>query len=95
MAGYKIIEFDAKNILNLLTHYTDGKLPLDAELLQLGVHTILNRHLGLLVESNQWSDPMLAGQEAYSPLFINYEGKKVMTWGTKDHKDIKWSESPS
>lgn len=80
----KTIYVDAESILQLLTHYSDGDLPLDSRLLQAGVSNVLGRWIGLLVDSEQWRDWREAERTkdgGLRPLHIRYEGKKVMVWG--------------
>ena len=84
MPGAKRLVLDGQSLLNLLTHYTDGAIDLDAKLVSLGVHQILNREIGLYVESSQWKDEKIPGKEYYSPLYIKYEANKVFKWGQKD-----------
>jgi len=89
-----LLDFDPHNMVDLLTHYTNGKIPLGAEMLAIGPHVILQRELGMVLESDQWDDPLLPNQEALAPLYVNYEGRKVMVWGTRDNSDITWQEGP-
>lgn len=102
LTGTLLIVFDGRNILDLLSHYSDGKLPLGVRLLDMGPSTSLGRHLILQVESDQWedaptglsdlNDPRNAGTLA--PLHIRYEGKKVMSWGDK-RAAVEWKEADS
>lgn len=84
MAGRKIIEFDAEEFCKLLTHYTEGKVPLDFELKHVAIDTILKRQIAFIGVSKQWQDEPIPGRDEYNPLQIRYEGKKVMSWGRKD-----------
>jgi hypothetical protein len=69
----RLIVFDAQSLLQLLTHYSDGKdLPLDGELQAAGVNRLLDRMVGLVVRSKEWTED--------SPLTVRYEGKKILTW---------------
>lgn len=94
--GTKTIYIDADSILRLLTHYSDGDLPLDATLLQAGVSATLGRWMGLLVDSEQWRDWREAKRTVdggLKPLHIRYEGKKVMIWGDKKQEESpEWRE---
>jgi hypothetical protein len=76
----RLIVFDAKDALALLTHYNDGKnIPLDVELMSVGVSPYMQRWLGFECVSDEWMDgtPMPGG--GLSPLQIRYEGRKIMT----------------
>jgi hypothetical protein len=87
--GTKLLIIDGQSLLNLLTHYTDGAVDLDAKLLGIGISQYLGQWVGMDIESNQWKDEKLAGQEAYSPLHIRYEGKRILKWGHHG-KDLTW-----
>ena len=81
MAGSKIIQFDANDFCKLLTHYSEGKLPLDFELKHVAVDTILKRQIAFIGVSKQWQDDPIPGKEEYNPLVLRYEGKRIMSWG--------------
>lgn len=61
--------FSADSLLKLLTHYSDGAVPLDAELRFAGVNRFLQRMVCLEASSKEWTDA--------SPLHVRYEGKKT------------------
>lgn len=82
MAGAKLIRIDAADLLKLFVHYSDGQVPIDAELRSLGVGTRMKRQIGMLVRSAQWG-PEAPGKGYHQPLHIRYEGGKVMSWGKK------------
>jgi len=98
--GTAMVVLDPACILELLTHYTDGRVPLNCRLLEVGVGNFLDRHIGLLVESDQWGDETLFASDTqdkrnvgeYAPLHIRYEGKKVLSWGDK-HAPVEWKET--
>lgn len=93
MAGSKIIGFDAQDFCKLLTQYTEGRLPLDFELMHIGVDTILTRQIAFIGKSSQWQDdPLGDGKEGYGPLMLRYEGKRVMSWGRKG-TDPFWQDT--
>lgn len=91
MSAARTIYIDANSILRLLTHYSDGSVPLDAELKAAGVSRFLGRWIGLLVASEQWSGPSVESGDGLQPLHIRYEGKKVMTWDEAG-KPVEWKE---
>jgi hypothetical protein len=87
------IEFDPINLLGLLTHYTDGDVPLDAELVNVSVGAVLSRHIGLEVKSDQWTgEPLPDGSGLFAPLHLRYEGRKTLSWGRKD-QEVAWSDA--
>ncbi len=83
MAGSKVIRFDARDFCKLLTHYSEGIVPLDFELKHVAVDTILKRQIAFIGFSKQWQDEPLPGKDEYGPLHIRYEGKNIMSWGRK------------
>jgi len=89
--GTKLLVIDGQSLLNLLTHYTDGAIDLDAKLLSVGVSQFLGEWIGLEVESSQWKDEKIPGMDAYYPLHVRYEGKKIMKWGRKG-EEITWGD---
>ena len=73
----KIVSFDANSLLKLLVHYTDGRgLPLNSELKAAGVHPMLQRYIGLWIESDEW--------DSDEPLHLRYEGKHTLRWQKSD-----------
>jgi hypothetical protein len=85
MAWQKIFMFDPRDLLRLVTHYTDGEVPLDAEVGEVGFNPYLERMIGIEVESPEW--------ETTEPLHIRYDCRKVLSW-TKDGSQPEWGESP-
>jgi len=76
------IIIDADSILKLLTHYTEGQVPVDAELKAAGVSKFLGRWIGLVVASEQW-DAQTFPDGSLQPLHIRYESKKLLQWDEK------------
>lgn len=64
--------FEPKDLLGLLIHYTDGEIPLDAEIKEIGFNPYLKHMIGLEITSNDW--------KVFDPLHIRYEGNKIMSW---------------
>ena len=62
----KDLIFSPEDLLRLLTHYTDGEVPLTAEVTDFLVHPHLQRKIGLLVSSPEWTeaDPLFVGYDA-------------------------------
>ena len=85
----RIIEWDANTALRLLTHYTEGQVPLDAELTAVKVSQVLQNYLGFVVRSKDWQDP-IGPEGVMEPLHIRYEGNRVMIW-KKTGTDAFWS----
>jgi hypothetical protein len=84
MAGQKGFIFDARDLYQLLVHYTDGLCPLGGEVKQIGFNPYLTRFIGLEVESDEW--------ETSSPLQLRYDGKKTMSWSKGMGIDPVWEE---
>jgi len=86
MAHQKMFVFDPRDLARLLTHYTDGLVPLDGEVVNFGVNPFLVRMLGLEVESKEWDN--------WEPLHIRYNGKRVMSWQQGDKVEHpEWVEA--
>jgi len=94
MSQTRLVEFDAESLLNLLTHYTEGELPLDVELKRVDVSARLPRWVALIVESKDWKNTPFETGDGYGgqqPMMIRYEGKRVMA--LQHLKDpIAWSD---
>ncbi len=88
----QLIIFDGQCLMSLLTAYYDGKVPLDAKLLNVGTSQFLKRWIGMTVESDQWGDSAAIDGKAdgLHPLQLRYEGRRNMSWSKKDGDDIKW-----
>lgn len=85
MAGTKDLVFDPQDLLALLTHYTDGEVPLTAEVTDFLVHPHLQRKIGLVVESPEWTDS--------ETLFLQYDSKRVRSWAQVDgQSEPVWEE---
>lgn len=88
----RMIIFDANSLLKLMTHYSDGRLPLDGELRSVGVGTILAREIGMDVESKDWGNaPLAPSGLGYRPMYFSYEGKRTMNWTGDPHDPVMWS----
>ncbi len=87
----QLIIFEGSTLLNLLTAYYDGEVPMDSKLVNVGMSQFLKRWVGFTVESDQWSDKdRIEGKEGLYPLQLRYEGKRNMSWSKKDGDDIVW-----
>jgi len=80
--GSKLIIFEPNDLLRLMTHYTDGAIPLDSEVLNVAQSQFIERWIQLMVRSKEW--------ETGEPLHFRYEGNKTMAW-TKDGTPIDWN----
>jgi len=93
--GRRILVVSVEDLLNLLTHYTDGDVPLDAEPLFVGFNKYLQRMVGIFTRSRQWRharvDPVTG---VAKPLHIRYEGKKIMSWHQRPEEPTTWKEGP-
>jgi hypothetical protein len=83
MAGIKRIEFDPRAIMALLTHYTDGEVPLNGEVRAVVTNEYLSRYFALLVESDEWQEQ--------TPLHIRYQGKRTLSW-KKGQEHAPWKQ---
>lgn len=92
MATRSVI-FDANSLMKLLTHYSEGEIPLNSELKQLLASAMLPNWIGLVVESDQWPDTSTgkSGYGGQAPYHFRYEGKRTMRWDGQHH-DVRWSD---
>lgn len=88
------IELDMDSLLSLLTHYSEGEFPLEAKVVGFQVSQRLPRWINLIVDSKDWNDTPFETGDGYGgqqPMFIRYEGKRVMC--LQHLKDpIAWSD---
>lgn len=92
IAHTKLITFDAQTLVNLLVAYTDGEVPLDTKILNVGISPMLQRWIGIMTDSDQWpTDLPLEKDGSTQPLHIRYEGRRNMRWSKADgDKPIDW-----
>lgn len=90
----RLVIFDIESLLNLLTHYTEGEFPLDANIVTIQASQKLPRWISLVVDSKDWSGTPFETGDGYGetqPFWIRYEGKRVMA--LQHLKDpIAWGE---
>jgi hypothetical protein len=90
----RLVVLRADDLKNLLTVYTDGAVPLDAELTEVSVHPYMERSINLTMKSKQWQettyDPVL---RRLRPLLVRYEGKKTLSWHQKKEEEYNWKET--
>lgn len=84
MAGTKDFFFTPDTLLALLTHYLDGGVPMNGEVMEFLLHPSLQRKIGLMVQSNEWASD--------EPLMIGYDGRRVMSWSKEFGGDVKWEQ---
>jgi hypothetical protein len=85
MAGTKVFIFEPEDLLMLWCHYTDGGVPLNGVIRNVGCNPMLQRFIGMEVESDEWDEA--------SPLHLRYEGKRVMSW-KKGQEENPWTDTP-
>lgn len=91
------IIFSPETLLALMQHYTEDcedRIPLDSEIVSLGVNAALQRMIGILVQSDSWEGGTTHGRDGkigmLSPLHFRYEGGKVLLWGGKN-QELSWT----
>lgn len=89
MMNQRLLIFRPTDILRLLTHYTDGQIPLTAEVKSVAVSRILQRMLMLSVESPEWPE----GTGLENPFNVVYEGRKVISVDEKG-QPVRAIDSP-
>ena len=75
--------FNAEALKNLLTHYTNGEVPLSGEVREILVHPAMSRKIALVVASDEWQDETM--------LFLGYDGKRVRSW-TQGQEEQEWQQ---
>lgn len=83
MSRQKSFIIEPQDLYDLLVHYTDGEIPLNGVIQQVGVNPYLQRMVGLYVESDEW--------ETDTPLQIRYQGRRTATW-TQGDEEMQWAE---
>lgn len=83
MAGQKTFIFDPQDLYALITHYTDGAVPLYGKIQGVARNKYLDRVIGLLVDSDEW--------QTEEPLHIRYDGRMTATW-TQGQERADWAE---
>jgi hypothetical protein len=93
----RTIIFSPETLLALMQHYTEDcadRIPLDSEIVSLGVNAALQRMIGILVQSDSWEGGVSSGRDGkigmLSPLHFRYEGGKVLLWGGKN-QELAWT----
>lgn len=87
----RLIRIKADDLLNLLTVYTDGDVPLDAELTDISINKFLERSIIFTMRSKQWRETaydVTLGK--LRPLIVRYEGKKTLSWHQKKEEPYDW-----
>lgn len=84
MPGTKDFYFEPAALLGLLTHYTDGIVPMNGEVMEFLLHPSMKRKIGLAVASDEWT--------TMDPLFLGYDGRRVMSWSKEFGGDTKWEQ---
>lgn len=90
----RTIQFDLNSLVKLLTHFTSGEIPLDAEPSAFLASPIMQRWITLVLRSNDWSGTPLAtaGYGGTEPFFIRYENKQLLQWQGKEQEYGVWSQ---
>lgn len=82
MPKQKLLIISVDSLLKLITHYSEGLLPLDADAREFSYSAMLPRYLQLMVESKEW--------DTNRPLHIRFEQGHVMRWDEKGF-DPRWT----
>lgn len=90
----RLVEFDVASLLKLLTHYSEGAVPLEAEVRNVQISRFLPRWIALVVDSPSWEGTPFEKGDGYNgiePLHVRYEGKRICV--IDNLKDpIAWSD---
>lgn len=90
----RLVIFDVDSLAHLLTHYSEGVVPLDSKVINVMASQYLPRWITLIIDSKDWTGAPMETGDGYGnvqPLILRYEGKRIMVLDhLKDH--INWSE---
>lgn len=89
----RLLILDPQSLIRLLTHYTDGEVPLDTEVRSIGQSPYLQRLFMFDCVAGDWPNAQLAPNNlGYYPLHFRYIGRKTLSWGgPKD--EYQWKQS--
>ena len=89
----RLVIFDTNSLGKLLTHYSDGEVPLDAEIKNIMSSQYLPSWIAIILESKDWKGSSLeqAGFGGQQPYHFRFEAGRVLNW-TDKHDELKWSD---
>lgn len=90
----RLIVFNVDSLIKLMTHYSEGEIPKDAEILNFSVSPKLPRYVSLMVRSEDWPLEDNLWEHAPSelhPYHFRYEGHRTMKW-TQQGVTPTWTE---
>ena len=89
----RLLVIDGNDLKNLLTVYTDGAVPLDAELIEIAVNAFLKRTIIFTMKSSQWGKTTYdVTTKKLRPLLVRYEGKKTLAWHQNPDEAYEWKD---
>ena len=89
----RLLVISANDIKNLLTVYTDGDIPLDANLKEISINKFFTRTIIFIMESSQWKETSIdLNTGRLRPLIVRYDGKKTLSWHQKKDEPYEWKD---
>lgn len=88
----RLLIFDLNSLVKLLTHYTEGAIPLDAEALTFEVSPKLQRYISMQLQSKEWHEDVNPQTGELEPIHVRYEGNRVLTIQNPQTDEIKWTD---
>jgi len=87
------VEFDVVSLKDLLVWYSQGEIPIDAEIKTVQASQFLPRWICLIIEADDWTDTPFdgLGYNAQQPFIFRYEGDRTLNLGHLQG-DVQWSE---
>ena len=83
-----IVQFDLQSFVNLLTHYSDGEIPKDLEVINFGPSGFLPNWYAIVVKMDkEWPGAHTLPppfDNEYEPFHFRFEGDKILTMNKKD-----------
>jgi len=84
--------FDAKELIQLMLHYNDGKdIPLDVELKCVMLSPMLERYVGFECSAEDWPSGQVMQGGIVSPLQIRYDGNRILALNRGE--ETVWKEA--
>jgi hypothetical protein len=85
----RLIIFDPQSLVKLMTHYSEGDVPMDVEVTSVGFSQFLPRWIGMDTQSREWEERPDDENQMYH---FRYEGKKTLSWGG-GQEQLEWKKS--
>ena len=79
----RLVIFDVDTLADLLTHFTDGEVPLGSKVIQVMASAYLQEWVALVVENDSWENTPFEAGDGYGgqmPYHLRYAAGKLTQW---------------